>query len=336
MGLEVVYRISPSQTKYSDGGSHSYVGIQRYVDIVVSDKKDDDNYHMYRMDKKTLMDKGIKDNIDILLSRTYDTITNFLNNTGFKKQDFYEAPNGADYDRVSATFKVFKKHFIYPRPCFERYMGDDLEPEDTDLMLLNIYLTITGLLQKSVLIKPYVPIENWFGSVASRGALRTDPESKIKQFCNEYRAQIMDPRKARRNIHLNYNRIREYPLDLAVMTLLHEASHKFADTEDHAYFLNDKNVTTYYKDGKLYQAKIDGKLSSKVVELPDAGVKYKIPLYNIKGYNTEVDPNQNYKLFKAINAHDAANNADTVAAIIYHYGNGGGIPKMSLKSLSIS
>jgi len=52
--------------------------------------------------------------------------------------------------------------------------------------------------------------------------------------------------------------------------------------------------------------------------------KHKIALFNVRDFNADyIEQGNDYKMFIVPTPAEAAQNADTVAAIIYHYGNGG-------------
>jgi len=319
MGSEVVYDVSADAVaEYSDGN-------QRHVQFIINKKQRD--YGQYRLahDRVERENNDLYFKMDTLVRRTYETINNFLYNTGEKRKS-YEAPMGTNYSSVYTTFNVFKKHFKNPKFCFGRFMGNDMSPKDIDQMLLNIYLTITGLLQRTVYIKPYTADDSHMGSVLNRSTDTDDidPASKIKRFCSDYQKLLFNHLNTKRNIHLNLYRIRDDPSTLAVLTLLHEASHKFADTGDYRYFLYRKDCVEYYnKQGELKKKKIPGDIKVfKSMEIGEDG--HKIELFNVKDFDADhIADGSNYMIFKFPKPEEAAQNADTVAAIIYHYGNGG-------------
>lgn len=264
-----------------------------------------------------LRDDEVRTDIKTMIGRTYETIYAFLNATGIKKKEIFPAPNGSKDDLVKSTYNIFTKNFKNPGGCFARYMGSPLKKEEIDSMLLNIYLTITGLLQNNVFIKPYTDDGNNFGEVKARWndkedllekIINKDKESKLKQFCADYRNQEREGLDVSRIIHVNLNRICDSPEKLAVMTLIHEASHKFANTDDKGYFLNVKKNEIKHSLNDV-----------------SAGKTKTIPLYVLgKGKYSEGDRNTNqYKDNRYLEPGEAAENADTLAAIIYHIGNGG-------------
>lgn len=306
----------------------------RSIFIVASDKVFDSAKEVTGQGDvmQRLRDDEVRTKIKTMIDRTYKTIYAFLNATGIKKKEIFPAPNGSKDDLVKSTYNIFTKNFKNPEGCFARYMGSPLKKEEINSMLLNIYLTITGLLQNNVFIKPYTDDGNNFGEVKARWdkknnrliSVGKDKESKIKQFCADYRNQEREGLDVSRIIHINLNRICDFPETLAVMTLIHEASHKFANTEDKGYFRNDKK----------------NEIKDSLNDV-SAGKTNTIPLYVLgKGKYSEGDRNTNqYKDNRYLEPGEAAENADTLAAIIYHIGNGGEYQrelKYTLKKLGIS
>lgn len=303
-------RISQTIDQLSEG---------RKIFIVVSDKVDEGKTIPGQSDVlKRLNDENVKKNIEKMIARTYATINAFLNLTGFKKQKSYKAPDGSNDEAVVATWNLFKSHFNNPDKCFQKYMGNNLDNEVINSMLLNIYLTITGMLQKTVYIKPYTGDEKNFGEVKkiwdnkkekTHKTINKDEESKLKQFCADYREQVNINLEPHRIIHISLDRICDYPATLAVMTLLHEASHKFANTDDNGYFLNSKNTKEITDTG----------IRNLLMDV-SAGSDNTIPLYVL---NKKYDANRypKYMDWRFLEPTQSKENADTVAAIIYHYGN---------------
>ena len=260
-----------------------------------------------------------------LIMRTYATIKSFLDYSTNEKCTLWESPPIPIDTVISHGFNAFRGTIEWPRlidGCekFMKIRRAILTDRVRNRISLMIYLTISGLLQKKLAVKPYAYDEDARGKVV--GFVKRVPEENggtlfeklhpysttfnLSNYCTYFEKtydhtllnfNTFSDKHDKLVIHLETEFLTQYPETLAVLSMIHEASHKFAATKDVFYF--DKSDTS--------------SLCSGTSEM------YKIKLK--WGQN-------DYGVFEACKANGCSPeelaytyNADSVAALIYHYGN---------------
>jgi hypothetical protein len=258
-----------------------------------------------------------------MMIRTYETVKSFLDNvTG--DSTLWKSPPKPSTIALSNAFKKFRSSIKWEKlneGC-ETYMQIKNVQYQSDqvkkTISLMIYLTIAGLLRERIAVKPYADGVMGFVRTKTQSMEELHPYSKkieltcyFENFIKNYEFTMnnfnyISKDKSKFVIHVNTKYVVESPETFAVFTMIHEASHKFASTKDVLTFKIDDKPSK--PKGKLITV---GKNDNKIQLIWDDSDKT-ILFQDCLDNGCKGNPEWVYTY-----------NADSVAALIYHYGNGG-------------
>ncbi len=281
------------------------------------------------------IDQEIKKNIILectktMVARTYQTIHSFLE-LAAPKSDLWETPPKPKQSDLNFGFLKFKQSLQWQRfdwglKAFMRLKDKESKIQVKEPLSLILYLTLAGLLQKEIAVKPYTgdDREGFVGN--EKGFLKLHPYSSnvknvdyfeyfseihnltVKNFQYKKTDKMTEEEKKeykKKNvIHIRSKTVLEDPNKFAVFALIHEASHKYSATKDVSYFYHGKDAENKsdhdYCGGDDNKYKISFAWGDNKTLVMEECVE--------KGCKKNSDLAYTY-------------NADSVAAFIYHYGN---------------
>jgi len=273
--------------------------------IVASSKKEISNNKVSRKLKEI---GGFKSNIKKMVERTYTTIETFLKYTcDNTTPNFWTNPPNKNRPALLKGLNGYNPNWNKMQggcKWFMKIPNIGTANQQTKLKIKRaLYLTIVGLIDKELFIKPYAGRGD-DGSVRAGAFNPNAPQNNSTNdhfdlFLGNYKKRLFKGKVLERKyvIHIGTNNITDRSQTNAVMSLVHEASHKFAGTEDQGYlYSRDEGVSKMSGSLKIggYMARIR------------------------QQYQIKVNPDSD---FESAPQDQLIWNAESIAALIYHYGN---------------